>query len=123
ASGGRPDSVSSTDSRTRTDEIAALARTLREFGHRARAELMPLLERYAEVSDDGEPFFLDRPGSTRTVRAYCDAVEIAAMFGELPPDWSSEALIDKLQSFQDPTTGLLPDHWNKPDPAINKPEL
>jgi len=108
---------------SKKNEFTALAESLSEFGYRARAELIPLLERYAEIGEDGEPFFRDRPGFTRTIRAYCDAVEIAAMFGALPPGWSREALIAKLQSFQEPDTGLLPDHWNMPDPAANKPEL
>src|SRR5690606_10964761 len=107
----------------RKDEISALARSLSEFCNRVRAELFPLLERYSENGVDGEPFFRDRPGFTRTVRAYCDAIEIAAMFGELPPGWSREELITKLQSFQDPNSGLLPDRWDMPDPAINRPKL
>lgn len=112
-----------TNAGAREDEITELARSLSKFGDQARAELMPLLERYAEKGADGKPFFRDHPSSTRTVRAYCDAVEIAAMFGNLPPGWNREELIAKLQSFQDPDTGLLPDPWNMPDPSVNKPEL
>lgn len=100
-----------------------LERRLREFGGCVRSEMESLLRHYSETAEDGEPFFRDRPGSPRTVRAYCDAVEIAAMFGELPPGWSREAMIAKLQSFQSAETGLLPDPWHLPDADKDDPWL
>ena len=42
-----------------------------------------------------------------TTRAWCDAVEIAAAFGEIPEHFSREILIEKLQSFQNPVTGCF----------------
>lgn len=103
-------------------EHAALAGQLRRFGGAVADELPALLERYAET-ENGERYFRDRPGSKRTIRAYCDAVEIAAMFGELPPGWSREELIAKLGSFQDEATGLLPDPWSPPDTETYNPAL
>jgi acetyltransferase-like isoleucine patch superfamily enzyme len=64
-----------------------LAQQLADFGTQVREQLVPLLEFYSE-STAGEKFFRDRPGYKRTVRAYCDAVEIAAMFGSVPPGWT-----------------------------------
>ncbi|MCR2806591.1 acyltransferase [Paenibacillus soyae] len=104
-------------------EASQLEDRLRSFGSAARDELEPLLRYYSESADDGEPFFRDRPGSARTVRAYCDAVEIAAMFGTLPPGWSREALVAKLQSYQSAETGLLPDPWHLPDADKDDPWL
>ncbi|MEK3883359.1 acyltransferase [Paenibacillus sp. PL2-23] len=96
---------------------------LQQFGQQVRGELEPLLRFYSETSEAGEPLFRDRPGFSRTVRAYCDAVEIAALFGELPPGWSREALVAKLQSYQSAETGLLPDPWHLPDPDKDDPWL
>lgn len=94
---------------------------LSEFGRQAAEQLIPLLEYYSGTME-GEKFFRDRPGYKRTVRAYCDAVEIAAMFGSLPPGWTRSELTAKLQGFQDAGTGLLPDPWSPPGPD-DQPEL
>lgn len=100
---------------------ATLYGQLEDFGRQVQDELTPLLEFYSETVD-GEKLFRDRPGAGRTVRAYCDAVEIAAMFGSLPPGWTMEELIATLQQFQDSRTGLLPDPWSPPGPE-DQPEL
>lgn len=107
---------------SRADAAGSLADRLKNFGAEAREQHPRLLRRYEEVDGD-ERFFRDRPGFTRTVRAYCDAVEIAAMFDELPPGWTREELIQKLGSYQDPATGLLPDPWQPPVAETNQPEL
>ncbi|MEK4517186.1 acyltransferase [Paenibacillus sp. FSL H8-0122] len=86
---------------------------LADFSKQVQEQLTSLLEFYSETIE-GEKLFRDRPGAGRTVRAYCDAVEIAAMFGSLPPGWTREELIAKLQGFQDSSTGLLPDPWSPP---------
>lgn len=97
---------------------------LAEFGAKARAQTEALLRRCTVPGQETEePAFLDRPGFKRTVRAYCDATEIAAMFGMLPPGWSRERLIAKLGAFQDPGTGLAPDPWSPPEPSAYNPAL
>ncbi|MDQ6419664.1 acyltransferase [Paenibacillus sp. LHD-117] len=101
---------------------AELAQRLRRFGSEAAEQLQSLLLSYAE-GGEGERFFRDRPGFKRTVRAYCDAVEIAAMFGGLPPGWTREELIAKLGSFQDEATGLLPDPWSPPNTETDQPAM
>ncbi|NQX48681.1 acyltransferase [Paenibacillus tritici] len=94
---------------------------LADFGRQVQEQLVPLLEYYSE-NTEGEKLFRDRPGYKRTVRAYCDAVEIAAMFGSLPPGWTQAELVTTLQGFQDAGTGLLPDPWSPPGPE-DRPEL
>lgn len=94
---------------------------LADFSKQVQEQLTTLLEFYSEALE-GEKLFRDRPGAGRTVRAYCDAVEIAAMFGSLPPGWTKEELIASLESFQDRQTGLLPDPWSPPGPE-DQPEL
>ncbi|WP_340022540.1 acyltransferase [Paenibacillus sp. FSL K6-1096] len=100
---------------------AILYGQLEQFGKQVQEQLTPLLEFYSDTME-GEKLFRDRPGAGRTVRAYCDAVEIAAMFGSLPPGWTKEELIATLQQFQDSRTGLLPDPWSPPGPE-DQPEL
>ncbi|NOU71218.1 acyltransferase [Paenibacillus sp. LMG 31458] len=95
---------------------------LQNFGNKVKKQLDPLLRHYL-VSTPNETFFQDRPGFKRTARAYCDAVEIAALFNILPPGWTKEELIVKLQSFQDSSTGLLPDPWSPPDATLYEPHL
>lgn len=97
-----------------------LAERLRRFGAEAAAQLPELLARCL-AGEGGEPHYRNQPGSARTVRAWCDAVELAAMFGGLPPGCGRELLVAKLQSFQDPATGLLPDPWKLPDTQTNDP--
>ncbi|HEX3813032.1 MAG TPA: acyltransferase [Mycobacteriales bacterium] len=54
--------------------------------------------------------FVDRPDAGPTVRAWCDAVEIADLLqdGRLEQATTDE-LTDRLRSGQDPVTGLIPE--------------
>lgn len=52
--------------------------------------------------------FTDRPGRVVTVRAQCDAIEIAAyLTGEAPTQLPAQQQVDRLRGWQDPTTGLV----------------
>ncbi len=83
-----------------------LGRRLAALGVKARAQWPDVLDR---CYDQAGARYLDRPGAAPTVRAWCDATEIAALFGETPAHTTAPELIERLQSFQDPHTGLLPD--------------
>jgi carbonic anhydrase/acetyltransferase-like protein (isoleucine patch superfamily) len=74
------------------------------FGKKARAQWANVLERCVAGGA-----YVNQPGDGPDVRPWCDAVEIAAMFGEHPPLLKPEALVERLQGFQDPVTGLFPD--------------
>jgi acetyltransferase-like isoleucine patch superfamily enzyme len=50
-------------------------------------------------------------------RHLCDAIEIAAGFGELPPGLDVAATLARLQAVQDPVTGLFPDPYQPPKPG------
>ena len=78
----------------------------KSFGARVLAQWPDVLQRC--VTADGMSY-VNQPGAAPDVRPWCDAVEIAGMFGEKPPLMKPELLIEKLQSFQDPVTGLFPD--------------
>ncbi len=53
-----------------------------------------------------------------SARHQCDAIEIAAGFGEPPTGEEAKALIALLQSLQDPQTGLFPDPFPSPDSSM-----
>ena len=97
---------------------ADLAERLAAFGAKARAQWPDVLER---CYDQAGARYLDRPDAAPTIRAWCDATEIAALFGGIPPHTAAPELIERLQSFQDPQTGLLPDVPAAPNPPINDP--
>lgn len=87
-----------------------LVQQLEAFNQQISAEWPDMLRQYIQ-DVDGMPAYVDPQAGGPTVRAWCDAVEIAAMFDGLPDLRSKDELITLLQSFQNPETGLLPDPW------------
>ena len=59
------------------------------------------------VEHNGEQIYSDCQRGQPTVRAWCDAVEIARFFDDTPALASKDALIDRLQSYQEPKYGLI----------------
>lgn len=83
-----------------------LSARLAAFARAARDQQQAVLER---CWDDQAGAYLDRPGVEPTVRAWCDAVEIADLLsGQPPPRASAEEIVHRLRSPQDPDTGLVP---------------
>jgi len=88
---------------------------LRTFGERAREEFVHVLD---EAYDAQGKCYLDNQKDRKpTSRAWCDAVEIAAYFDQLPTHVSRENLIEQLQSFQNPETGCFDRALRKTDPS------
>nr|WP_154792526.1 acyltransferase [Occultella kanbiaonis] len=82
-----------------------LEQSLRTFGDLARDRATQVLAR-AWNAETG--LFADKPGGPATVRAQCDAVEIADMLtGDPPPQRSREETVAMLRGWQDPRTGLV----------------
>ncbi|MFE6619082.1 acyltransferase [Streptomyces sp. NPDC057740] len=78
---------------------------LTRFADTARAQAADILAR----SWDGDRY-VDRPGAAPTMRAHCDAVEIAdLLLGCAPPQWDAEEHIQRLSAAQDPVSGLVPE--------------
>ncbi|MWV51274.1 acyltransferase [Rathayibacter sp. VKM Ac-2803] len=103
--------------RWRVPPVAPEVSDAARFADRARGEIEEILR--ASRSDDG---FRDRPGAEPSVRALCDAVELAdLLLGEAPPDTTAESLAGRLRGLQDPTTGLIggPGLWGSPDAAYH----
>lgn len=59
--------------------------------------------------------YADRPGAEPTVRAHCDAVEIAdLLLGEAPSQLPAAEHVARLRGLQDPATGLIPEYGAPP---------
>ncbi|MFG2589674.1 DapH/DapD/GlmU-related protein [Streptomyces sp. NPDC048438] len=87
---------------------------LERFARRAREQAGEVLGR---CRADGS--WADRPGAAPTVRAVCDAVEIAdLLLGGPPPGEDRDALVERLRSLQDPETGLVPE-FGRPAPSLD----
>lgn len=77
------------------------------FADSARDQAQEVLGRYFDGrTDDG--IFTDRPGVAPTVRAQCDAIEIAdVLLGRAPDQLPVDRQIRRLRDRQDPTTGMV----------------
>jgi acetyltransferase-like isoleucine patch superfamily enzyme len=82
-----------------------LAVQLTDFGDRARRETEEILAR--SWSPDCA-MFVDRPGTQVTVRAQCDAIEIADLLLRQPPSQlSADQQVARLHSWQEQESGLV----------------
>jgi carbonic anhydrase/acetyltransferase-like protein (isoleucine patch superfamily) len=100
--GTRPGATDGTDA---TDHLRRLAEL-------ARRDAPAILRR---AWDDAAGTFRDHPGAAPTVRAWCDAVELAERLDAWPAmPVDRERCADELRRRQDPTTGLVPD-WGTTD--------
>ena len=87
---------------TATDSLVT---QLAGFGDRARQDAKEIL---ARSWDPAYTLFVDRPGTPVTVRAQCDAVEIAdLLLGRPPSQLSADRLVTRLHSWQDQQSGLV----------------
>lgn len=78
---------------------------LTRFADTVRAQAPVLLARCW----DGDRY-VDRPGAAPTVRAHCDAVEIAdLLLGSAPEQLTAAEHTARLAALQDPRTGLVPE--------------
>lgn len=96
-------STGSTSSRAAGD----LGERLAAFTERAKDQADVVLAR-SWVPDLG--LFTDRPGRDVTVRAQCDAIEIASyLLGTAPTQLPADEQVSQLRGWQDATTGLVPE--------------
>jgi len=92
-------------------------RALAALDERAREQWPAVIEAARSPAAPGftsvDAFGRCRP----TARHLCDAVELAAGFGQRPPGLDQAAAVEWLQGVQDPTTGLFPDPFQPPAPG------
>ncbi|MVA76621.1 acyltransferase [Auraticoccus sp. F435] len=100
-----PASTASTGSGTGENGTGDLAAAVADLSRRAREQAGEVLDR---CYDPARGLFADRPGAPPTVRAQCDAVEVAALLlGGPPPQLDGEEQRERLRSWQDARTGLV----------------
>jgi len=84
-------------------DVDGLAERVARFAARAKAEASTVLQRTWR-EDLG--LFADKPGAAPTVRAQCDAIEIAdLLLGTAPAQATAAAQVRRLQDWQDAATG------------------
>jgi acetyltransferase-like isoleucine patch superfamily enzyme len=94
-----------------------LTACLRDFADAVRSQAEGILVR---AWDSERRLFTDRPGAGPTVRAQCDAIEIAdLLLGRAPSQLPAEKQAARLRSWQDPSTGLIGEL--KPDGSQETP--
>ncbi|MHA5047660.1 acyltransferase [Streptomyces sp. SD15] len=86
------------------------------FADRARAQAADLIARCWDP-DTGR--YADRPGAAATVRAQCDAIEIADLLLGSPPEQLATAEhTERLRGLQDPGSGLVPEFAPDGGPGV-----
>ncbi|MCE7000665.1 acyltransferase [Saccharothrix sp. S26] len=86
----------------RSDDLVG---ALTAFADTAHAQAQRVLERCWNP-DLG--LFTDQPQAPPTVRAQCDAIEVAdLLLGRAPDQLPARAQVDRLRGWQDPETGLV----------------
>ncbi|GAA2017242.1 acyltransferase [Pseudokineococcus marinus] len=114
---------------TAAPEPERLAERLQRFGDRARADGERVLARCWRPTapgarGGGAGWFTDTPGAPVTVRAQCDAVEVAdLLLGGPPPQLPAADQAARLVALQDPVTGLVPRVDDDGVPAPSPPDL
>ncbi len=84
-----------------------LAGAVAAFAANARAQADAVLARCFSDGLHGG-LFTDQPGVPVTIRAQCDAIEIADMLlGRAPAPLSAATQIERLREWQDPATGMV----------------
>ena len=88
----------------------SLEAKLERFGRRVGGELEALLTSYQVRAKEAGPAYVNEAGGKKRARPWCDAVEVAAMFGRIAPGRTAAEWVTRLREFQDPATGLVPEH-------------
>ncbi|MGZ6956735.1 MAG: acyltransferase [Acidimicrobiia bacterium] len=104
----------------RRTHVSGTARrdALSRFDARIRAQWPAVLAR-CEIVGGGIRTYVDVPGQPPgELRPLNDAIEIAALFDEVPPVADRAELVERLQAQQDPSTGMFldPRHERRADP-------
>ncbi len=80
---------------------------LHEIGYKARDEYKAVLENAVVDDKDEGQIYQDTQQGKPSIRAWCDAIEIAKFFEDVPALYDKEFYIEKLQSYQHGERGLL----------------
>jgi acetyltransferase-like isoleucine patch superfamily enzyme len=91
----------------RSSGVGSVEDCLQKLGSKAQDQWRDILKRWktADAYESLEADGVQRPAA----RHLCDAIEIAAGFGELPPGLDRSQTVERLQNLQDGETGLFPE--------------
>ncbi|MFH1496291.1 MAG: acyltransferase [Verrucomicrobiota bacterium] len=109
--------------RKRARPAGSLESKLQKFGERVGGQLDAVLTSYQSRSKATGLLYLNAKGEHKRVRPWCDAVEVAAMFGRVAPGYTRAEWVTRLREFQPRDTGVVPEHiaedakHNAPPPA------
>lgn len=93
-----------------------------ELGKKAQDQWENVLAACERETPDGT-IYVDPQTGHPSVRAWCDAIEIARFFDGVPALSDREALIERLQSYQEDTYGLILSPGNRPPERKNLAHL
>jgi acetyltransferase-like isoleucine patch superfamily enzyme len=94
------------DRRDGAPRVQPLTRRLEDFADRARRDAIEVLGRSWDSEHDA---YVDRPGVLPTVRAHCDAIEIAdVLLATVPRPLDPDVHRSRLRDWQDVESGLVP---------------
>ncbi len=111
--GGVPAKVLRFRGKGRRDDTRKQLETLSDRAARQWREVL------AENFDGADYVSRENDNTARkSNRHLCDAIEIAAAFGEVPPGLDVAGTRARLQAVQDPVTGLFPDPYQPPKPGV-----
>lgn len=96
--------------RKRVRAAGSLEAKLQAFGERVGGELETVLTSYRFKTKDAGLVYLNEKGEKPRVRPWCDATEIAAMFGRVAPGLTKAEWVTKLRGFQEPVSGVVAEH-------------
>ncbi|MEO6052377.1 MAG: acyltransferase [Chthoniobacterales bacterium] len=100
-----------------------LETSVKAFGEKAAEQWKKIITPFESSDPKFGPCYLEKPDMphARCLRRTADAIEIAAMFGSLPPLMDREGYVKFFQQFQDPATGLFFEPWI--EESREEPEL
>ena len=107
--------------RKRTHTPSSLEAKLERFGQKVGDELDAVITGYQAKTKDTGLVYLNQKGEKKRVRPWCDATEIAAMFGRVAPGFTKAEWITRLREFQDRATGVVPEHIPADAPLNDAP--
>lgn len=81
------------------NRVAGLPSRLQAFCEKVEQQLDQVLQYYVR-EQNGKKEFCNQANGSDEVRPWCDAVEIAAMFGRVPAQMSREEWVKQIQSMQ-----------------------
>ncbi len=96
--------------RRRAHAAGSLEAKLQAFGERVGGELETVLASYRFKTKDAGHVYLNQKGEKARVRPWCDATEIAAMFGRVAPGLTKAEWVTRLRGFQEPVSGVVAEH-------------